>query len=211
MMKPGLEKTQTSPLLRQLSENLSASFSYFLLEFSQLHRLTNKPVRASAMRREKQIVSEEKLEFTRSFLIYGNLALLAWIFIAFAALWFYSPLYGWLFFLFTAASVYLILRRLGCSSCYYCKACTSGFGRLSAAFFGTGYTKKGSVGNRHGLIVFIYFLLAPLPMVALASSLLQEFSVLKLALLAGLAAFTVCSGLTWRRSQPRPNKSAESV
>ena len=157
-------------------------------------------------------MSEEKLDFTRPFLVYGNLALLAWIFLAFAALWFYCPLYSWLFLLFTAASVYLILRRLGCSSCYYCKSCTSGFGRLAGAFFGTGYTKKGSVGNRHGFIAFIYVLLAPLPMAALVSSMLQEFSVLKLALLAGLAALTVFSGLTWRKTQSHPNsKSAAST
>jgi hypothetical protein len=162
--------------------------------------------------RGKPTVSEEKLEFTRPLLIYGNLALLAWIFLAFAALWFYNPLYSWLFLLFTTASVYLILRRLGCSSCYYCKSCTSGFGRLSGAFFGTGYTKKGSVGNRHGLIAFIYFLLAPLPMAALASSIFQEFSVLKLSLMVSLAAITVFSGLTWRKTPPHQNaKSGASA
>lgn len=153
-------------------------------------------------------MSEEKLEFKLPFLVYGNLALLAWIFLAFAALWFYSPLYSWLFLLFTAASIYLILRRLGCSSCYYCKSCTSGFGRLSGAFFGTGYTKKGSVGNRHGFVAFIYFLLAPLPMAVLISSILQEFSVLKLAFLAGLIAITVYSGLTWRKTQPHPKANS---
>ncbi len=47
--------------------------------------------------------------------------------------------------------VYAVLRRIGCSSCYKCKACTSGFGRLAGAFFGKGFVKKESVGNRLGV------------------------------------------------------------
>jgi hypothetical protein len=58
--------------------------------------------------------------------------------------------------------IFMILRRLGCSSCYYCKTCTSGFGRLAGAFFGTGYTKKESVGSRTGLLGFHLFSLVPI-------------------------------------------------
>jgi len=155
-------------------------------------------------------LSEEKLEFTRPFLIYGNLALLAWIFLAFAALWFYSPLYSWLFLLFTAASVFLILRRLGCSSCYYCKSCTSGMGRLSGAFFGTGYTKKGSVGNRHVVIAFIYFLLAPIPIATLTFYTLQTFDVLRVFVLVGLLIISGYSVATWVARSPKP-KANESI
>jgi hypothetical protein len=149
-------------------------------------------------------LSEEKLEFTRPFLIWGNLALLAWVLLAFFGMWFYNQVYGWLLLVFTAASVYLILRRLGCSSCYYCKACTSGFGRLAGAFFGTGYTKKGSVGNRKGFVAFIYFLLAPLPAAFLIISVIGDFAVVKAAVLVCLLALTIYSVSTWRR---RPKKT----
>jgi hypothetical protein len=142
-------------------------------------------------------LSEEKLDFKRPFLILGNLALLAWIFLAFFATWFYNQVYGWLLLLFTAAAIYMILRRLGCSSCYYCKSCTSGFGRLAGAFFGTGYLKKGSVGNRVGFIGFIYVLLAPLPIVLLTLSIIDVFAILKVAVLACLLAVTVYSLTTW--------------
>ncbi len=142
-------------------------------------------------------MSEEKLDFKRPFLILGNLALLAWIFLAFFATWFYNQVYGWLLLLFTAAAIYMILRRLGCSSCYYCKSCTSGFGRLAGAFFGTGYLKKGSVGNRVGFIGFIYVLLAPLPIVLLTLSIIDVFAILKVAVLACLLAVTVYSLTTW--------------
>ncbi|MCW4011060.1 MAG: hypothetical protein NWF05_10655 [Candidatus Bathyarchaeota archaeon] len=143
-------------------------------------------------------MSEEKLEFTRSFLVLGNLALLVWMFLAFFSAYFYSQVYGWLLLIFTAVTIYAILRRLGCSSCYYCKSCTSGFGRLAGVFFGTGYLKKGSVGNRKVLVGVIYALLALLPAAFLVLSLVEAFAVLKVAVLVCLLAVTAYSALTWR-------------
>jgi hypothetical protein len=142
-------------------------------------------------------LSEEKLEFTKPFLIGGNLALLGWIFLAFFATWLYNQIYGWLILVFTAALIYMILRRLGCSSCYYCKSCTSGFGRLAGVYFGTGYIKKGSAGNRMGLITFIYFLLAPLPTAFLLLSILQTLTLFKAIVLICLIAVTIYSLTTW--------------
>lgn len=142
-------------------------------------------------------MSEEKLEFTKPLLIGGNLALVAWVFLASFGIWFYNQTYSWLMFFFTAAGVYLILRRLGCSSCYYCKSCTSGYGRLAGVFFGTGYTKKGSVGNRKTLTAFIYFLLSFLPLTLLGLSTIQAFTLLKSVVLFCLLAVTLYSVSTW--------------
>jgi hypothetical protein len=93
-------------------------------------------------------LTEEKLELTRPLLVLGNLGLLAWVFLAFLGIFFYNQIYGWLYLLAEAITIYVILRRLGCSNCYKCKSCTSGFGRLAGAFFGKGYVKKESVENR---------------------------------------------------------------
>jgi hypothetical protein len=145
----------------------------------------------------KKNLTEEKLEFTRSLLVLGNLGLLAWIFLAFFGVLFYNQIYGWAYLLLEAIVIYLILRRLGCSSCYKCKTCTSGFGRLAGAFFGKGYVKKESVGNMLGLIFFNYFLLFPLPTGVLFFSLVQAFSFLKVLVLVCLLAMTVYSLTTW--------------
>jgi hypothetical protein len=145
------------------------------------------------------VLSEEKLEFSKTLLIGGNLALIAWIFLAFFGVWFYNQIYGWLFLIFTAAIIFMILRRLGCSSCYNCKKCTSGFGRIAGAFFGRGNLKKGSIGNRIGLIVFIYFLLAPVSMAPLSISISQSFSLLKVLTLAGITTISVFSLSTWTK------------
>ena len=143
-------------------------------------------------------MSENKLEFTRNLLVLGNLTVLSWIFLAFLGAWFYDQLAGWLLLLFNAFMVYAILRRLGCSSCYNCKSCTSGFGRIAGAFFGTGYTKEGSVGNRKGLLAFVYVLLFPLPVALLSVSLMQEFAIAKVLVLLCLFAVTAYSLITWR-------------
>ena len=142
-------------------------------------------------------MTEEKLEFTRPLLVLGNLGLLAWVFLACFGILFYNQIYGWLYLFLEVIVIYLILRRLGCSSCYKCKSCTSGFGRLAGAFFGKGYVKKESVGNRLGLIVFIYFLLFPLPTTILFFSLSETFSILKLVVLVCLLAIATYSLSTW--------------
>ncbi len=125
------------------------------------------------------------------------------MFLAFFAVWLYNQVYGYLLLLFTAAAIYLILRRLGCSSCYYCKSCTSGFGRLAGAFFGTGHTKKGSVGNRIALVGFIYFLLFPLPLAFLLVLLTQTFALPSIFVLVCLLLVSVYSLATWgRKTKP---------
>ena len=130
-------------------------------------------------------------------LILGNLALLAWGFLAFFSVLFYTLIYSWLYLIFTVVVVYAVLRRLGCSSCYKCKACTSGFGRLAGAFFGKGSVKKESVGNRIGLVGFVYFLLLPAPAVLVVLSMLQVFTVPKLVALVCLLALGAYSLSTW--------------
>jgi hypothetical protein len=142
-------------------------------------------------------MSDEKLEFTRQFVLWGNLALLAWVLLAFVGVYFYTPLYSLLYLIVDAIVIYAILRRLGCRSCYKCKACTSGFGRLAGAFFGRGFIKKESVGNRIVLIGFIYFLLLPIPVAVLVLSMLQSFSFLKVLVLVCVLAVAAYSLSSW--------------
>jgi hypothetical protein len=139
-------------------------------------------------------VGEEKLVFTRRFLVLGNLGLLAWVFLASASVLFFNPVYGWLYLIFLVVMVYAVLRRLGCSSCYLCKACTSGFGRLAGDFFGRGCLKKECVGGRLGVVVFMYVLLLPVPAAFVMLSGLPFSSVLVLGSLLALSGYSLS---TW--------------
>jgi hypothetical protein len=142
-------------------------------------------------------LTEEKLEINQRLLTWGNLGLLAWVFLSFLGVFLYNQIYGYLDLIILAFIIYAILRRLGCSSCYKCKTCTSGFGRLAGAFFGKGHIKKESVGNRLGLIGFVYFLLLVLPTVLLSLSLLASFAYVKIFVLACLLALAIASFSTW--------------
>lgn len=146
-------------------------------------------------------MTEEKLEFSRNFLVGGNLGLLAWVFLAFFSVLFYNQIAGWLYLLLLAFLIYAVLRRIGCSSCYQCKTCTSGFGRLAGAFFGRGFIKKESVGNRLGFIGFIYALLFPLPLATLALSLSNMFSYEQITILICLLIVALYSFSTWSTVQ----------
>jgi hypothetical protein len=151
-------------------------------------------------------LTEEKLDFTRKMLILGNLSLLAWVFLAFFSVLLYNWLYGWVYLVLLTFMVYALLRRIGCGSCYQCKTCTSGFGRLAGAFFGKGFVKKASIGNRLGVVAFIYFLLLPLPVALLSISLLNAFTFVKVLVLICLLALAAYSLTTLFNCSTVPKK-----
>jgi hypothetical protein len=146
-------------------------------------------------------VGEEKLVFTRRFLVLGNLGLLAWIFLASTSVLFYNQVYGWLYLIFLFIMAYAILRRLGCSNCYMCKACTSGFGRLAGDFFGKGFIKKESVGNRIGVVALMYVLLLPVPAAFIVLSGLSVVSVFVLVCLLTMSVYSLLT--SYNRKLPK--------
>jgi hypothetical protein len=152
-------------------------------------------------------VSSPKFDFPRTLVITGNLAILGWVLLASLSFMFVNQLYGWLFLLFAAATIFLILRRLGCSSCYNCKSCTSGFGRLAGWLFGDRSTKD--MNNKTALVfmAIIYFLLIAFPVSILAVSVFQEFTAPKILVLSGLLLLTAYSVFTWIR----PSYKAQQV
>ncbi len=151
---------------------------------------------------------ERKFDFNRSLLVLGNLALLARVLLASLSITITNQLYGVLFLVFSAAVVWLILRRAGCSSCYYCKSCTSGFGRLAGYFFGDRATKDMRNKTAVGFVGVVYFLLVSVPLLYLVSSLVQGFQPMPASLFVGLLLLTCYSAFTWIKPlrQPQPTK-----
>jgi len=144
-------------------------------------------------------LSGPKFDFSRRLVVFGNLTLLGWALMASLSLTLSNPLYACLLLLFTAAIIFLILRRLGCSSCYNCKSCTSGFGRLAGWFFGS---RENKDLNNKTALVFVavtYCLLIPIPLAMLSFSLVQEVTALKLLVLSCLLFVSIYSITTWLR------------
>jgi len=142
---------------------------------------------------ELKPISNEAKEYSKTLLTLGNLGIALWIVISAIACWFFNQLLGWLFLISAFILIFAILRRLGCSSCYYCKSCTMGFGKLADLFFGQGYM-AGINSSLTLKIIFVYGLLGIVPIAFLAVSILQGFAVTKIALLALLLLLLFYSG-----------------
>ena len=149
-----------------------------------------------------QKITDEKFEFKRALLIPGNLAILLWSALATVGIWFTYTFGAWIFFVSVLVIVFVILRRLGCNTCAYCKTCTMGFGRISGWFFGSRSVKD--TGNKTALVFvgIVYALLGIVPIVIVANSMVQEFTALKAVLLACVAGLLVLSLATWFRKTP---------
>ena len=142
---------------------------------------------------ELNTISNEAKAYSKALLTVGNLAIVLWIMLGAVACWFFDPLIGLLFLISSIALIFAILRRMGCSSCYYCKSCTMGFGKLADLFFGEGYM-AGIKSSLTLKIIFVYILLGVIPIAFLSVSILQEFAVTKIAVLALLIVLFVYSG-----------------
>ena len=134
---------------------------------------------------------EEKIQATKSLLVSGTFIITAWIILATFSIWLINPLFGWLFLAFSAFSVFIIIRRQLCNSCYYCKSCTKGFAKLSKLFIGSYHIPGISKGSALGMAAYIYVILTIIPSIVLINSTLQGFSLVKLLVLAGLLSLSV--------------------
>ncbi len=148
---------------------------------------------------ELETISSEAKAYSKALLTAGNLGILLWIVLSAVACWFFNQIMGWLYLVSAFALIFVILRRLGCSSCYYCKSCTMGFGKLSDLFFGSG-SMAGVNSSLTLKIIFVYILPGVVPIAFLAFSLMQEFAVTKIGVLAVLLLFLFYSG---SRRNPR--------
>jgi hypothetical protein len=151
--------------------------------------------RQSALKlRGVETISQEAKGYSKSLLVLGNLSIALWIVVSSVACWYFNPLLGWAFLISAFVLIFAILRRLGCNSCYYCKSCTMGFGKLSDLFFGSG--RMAGVNSSRGLkIVFGYGLLGIFPIVFLGLSIMDEFAAAKIAVLALLLVILLFSGI----------------
>ena len=139
--------------------------------------------------------NEPKVGTTKTTLLSGNLLILLWMLLGTAACWLIAPLYGWIFLAFSAFSVYIIIRRFMCTSCYYCKSCTKGAAKMSLMFLGANRIPGLSKGTILGLMTFAYVVLTVIPLLLLITT--DVAALPNLVVLVGLIAVTT-AGLAMR-------------
>ncbi len=132
-------------------------------------------------------------EYSNTELIFGNLAIILWIGLGALSCAIFYPLTAFLFFGVAAFLVFYELGKHGCVTCYYCKTCTVGMGKLPDLFF----KKDGTANvNRKALRLFpfVYVLLSLVPIGLVVLSIIQEMTLYNTVLLATLLLFSLISG-----------------
>ena len=131
-------------------------------------------------------------------LFFGNSLIVMWaiagtlacaLFVSYAAL---------LYLGLTAFLIFYELGKHGCVTCYYCKTCTIGMGKLPEFFFkesGTANVNK----RAQRLFPLIYLLLSALPIALVAISAVGGFSAYKIILLAAILLFSFYTGIVRRK------------
>ncbi|MBU4480645.1 hypothetical protein KKG48_04370 [Patescibacteria group bacterium] len=152
------------------------------------------------MKTEIKIYEQGLEEYPMSSIILGNVLMLLWIVLGTLGCWLFHPVVAWIYLVFTIVMVFIVLRKLVCTDCYYYdKWCCMGWGKLSALFF-----KKGRIENFPNslglkLAPFTYGLLSLIPLILIIISLVQKFTLFKIAILLLLFSISFYSGAIGRK------------
>jgi hypothetical protein len=122
-----------------------------------------------------------------------------WILLGSFSCWLFYPLSALVFFALASFLVFFELGKHGCQTCYYCKTCTIGIGKLPELFFakaGTANVNKKALN----LFPFVYRLLSLVPLVFYAISIIQAMTALKILALALLLSISLYSGAIRKES-----------
>jgi len=140
-------------------------------------------------------------EHPKSIAVIGNLIMLLWISLGTVACWFFNPIVAGVYLAFAVVMVFIVLRKLVCTNCYYYgKWCPIGWGKLSALFFRKGSIEKFSTGIGVKLTPLTYGLLTLIPLVLIIISIIREFTVVKAAVLVLLILVSIYSGAVSRKN-----------
>src|SRR4030066_1404069 len=143
-------------------------------------------------------VQRKTKEYSKSELIFGNLAIVLWILLGAFSFWLFHPLGAIVFFALASFAVFFELGKHGCQTCYYCKTCTTGIGKLPDLFFakaGTANVNKKAMN----LFPFVYLLLSLVPLVFYVISIIKAMTALKITALAMLLSISLYSGAIRRK------------
>ena len=146
------------------------------------------------------MAQRQKREYSKSELVFGNLAIAVWILLGTAASWLFFSFGAILFLALAGFLVFYELGKKGCVSCFYCKTCTIGMGKLPELFF-TKTTVENLNINRKALKLFpfVYLLLVLVPLACTTVSIIQHLAIYNLLLFLSLVAFSVLTGTIRRR------------
>jgi hypothetical protein len=139
-------------------------------------------------------IGQHRKDYSKTELIFGNLAIILWISLGSLSCALFYPLSAILFFGVATFLVFYEIGKRGCVTCYYCKTCTIGMGKLPYLFF----LKSGTENvNRRALKFFSasYLMLSAVPVIIIGVSMLQSITTYKIGLLISILAYSIYTGI----------------
>ena len=148
------------------------------------------------------IIYEEGVEaYSKGRISFSNLLMALWIALGTIACGFVNPLIAWGYLAFALIMIFLILRKVLCTNCYYYdKWCGMGWGKLSALLFKKGHIEGFITSKGQKLAPLTYGFLTLIPLILLVISIVQQVTVSKVVVLLLLLAISFYSGTVSRKS-----------
>ncbi|MGD0451164.1 MAG: hypothetical protein ABSA79_08955 [Candidatus Bathyarchaeia archaeon] len=143
-------------------------------------------------------MQRQKREYSKAELVFGNGAIFIWILLGTAACWLYFSFGAIVFLALASFLVFYELGKKGCLSCFLCKTCTIGMGKLPELFF-TKTTVENMNRKALKLFPFVYLLISVVPLALVSVSLIQHLAIYNVLMLAALVGFSVLTGIIRRK------------
>ncbi|MHB8894369.1 MAG: hypothetical protein ACYC99_04210 [Candidatus Geothermincolia bacterium] len=157
-----------------------------------------------------KICEEGVEEYSVAAVIDTNLAMVLWIALGTDACYFFSHIVAWVYLGIAVLLVFVVLRKLVCTNCYYYgKRCATGWGKLASMMFKRGDIERFNDSIGVTLAPVIYGLLTVVPLVLGTIATVMHFSWLKVLVLAGLALVGFYSGSVGRKKSCKACKMRE--
>ena len=133
-------------------------------------------------------------------IVFGNIMMVGWIVMGTIACWFVHPMIAWGYLPVAIIMVFIVLRKLVCTNCYYYgKRCPIGWGKLSAMLFNQGNIERFSTCAGVKVAPLTYGLLTLIPLVLCVVALVQKITPAKIIVLVFLLAISAYSGSIGRK------------
>ncbi len=137
-------------------------------------------------------------EYSSYELVLGNIAIISWIILGAVSCGIFYFIAGIGYFTLLAFLIFFEIGKHGCVTCYYCKTCTIGMGKLPEFFFKTEGAANVNLGAQK-IFRLVFVLLSLVPMTLIGFSIIQEFLIYKVIIFAAILAFSIYNGVVRRR------------
>ena len=172
-------------------------------QFAQIQLYKKKPCELAlnrevetAMKNEVEIYEQGLEEYPKTSVVIGHF----WIAPGAVACWLLYPLAAWIYLAFVVIVVFVVLRKLVCTNCYYYDRWRSiGWGKLAALLFKKGDIAKFTTSAGIKIAPFVYGSLTLIPLALLIASMLIQFTLFKLSILILLLVIGFYSGTVSRK------------